>query len=298
MNAAAERIVAAVLEEWPDHKKFIDRRFSLGDDAAVDRVADLVLPLVADDLPRFAADYHFICDLSLTEELEFRRSGRYRLSTFAEADREVYSNHAFMTRYMNGLLMSELFWSNHTSVIDTYERDYLPQLSPGYAHLEIGPGHGLLLSQVAQDERASKISGWDLSPASLDATRHSLDLLGVTREVTLAKRDLFEDSDDERFDSIVVSEVLEHMEDPAAALRSLHKRLTPGGRIFVNFPLNSPMPDHLYLLSTPDQACALVADAGLTIESTRFFPMSGYKLERAIKAALTISCVIVGRREA
>lgn len=295
-HPAMDRIVSAVLELWPEHVKFADRRFALGDAVAAERVARLILRLVGDELPRFAADYRFICELSLEEELHFRRSGTYRLSTFAEADREVYSNHEFMTRYMNGLLMSQLFWSNHTSVIDTYVRDYLPALSPGYRHLEIGPGHGLLLALVAEDARAATIAAWDVSPASLDATRLSLDRLGVTRAVELARHDLFDTSGDQRFDSIVVSEVLEHMEDPAGALRSLRERLTPQGRIFVNFPLNSPMPDHLYLLRTPDEACALVADAGLVIEHTAYFPMSGYKLARAIKAGLTISCVIVARR--
>ena len=72
------------------------------------------------------------------------------------------------------------------------------------------------------------------------------------------------------------------------ARQGKHIVMTNGSRI-VTIPRHNPV--------NALTMGGIIKDAGLTIESTRFFPMSGYKLERAIKAALTISCVIVGRRE-
>jgi 2-polyprenyl-3-methyl-5-hydroxy-6-metoxy-1,4-benzoquinol methylase len=197
---------------------------------------------------------------------------------------------------MNGLLLSQIWWSNHTSVIAYYEREFLRDNVQGYRHLEIGPGHGLLLFFAAADPRCSLASGWDLSEASLDATSQALDKLGVPRQATLVRQSIFDPTPtDERFDSVVISEVCEHLEDPRAALASLGRVLAPEGRLFVNMPINSPAPDHLYLLRTPEEVVELVRSAGYTIEATRFFPLSGYGEARARKAGLTISCVVVAR---
>jgi 2-polyprenyl-3-methyl-5-hydroxy-6-metoxy-1,4-benzoquinol methylase len=200
---------------------------------------------------------------------------------------------------MNGLLISQVWWENHTRVIDYYCREFLPQNKDGYAHLEIGPGHGLLLYSAAQDSRASTVTAWDLSDASLAATRDALTRLTVPREVRLEKRNLFDaPTGEQRFDSIVLSEVCEHLEDPESALTKLRDHLAPRGRLFVNVPVNSPAPDHIYLLRTPEEAADMVRSSGYDIVEQRFFPVTGHSEERARKNQLTISCVIVGTARA
>ena len=72
-------------------------------------------------------------------------------------------------------------------------------------------------------------------------------------------------SDAARFDEIAVSEVLEHIEHPGQALSALRETLAPGGLIFINVPLNSPAPDHIYLLRSEAEARALITSAGLEI---------------------------------
>jgi 2-polyprenyl-3-methyl-5-hydroxy-6-metoxy-1,4-benzoquinol methylase len=291
---ALKRLVETQLKVWPDHEKFLTRRFSSGDVAAAERVAELVLNL-SDDPVMLATDYRWLCDCLYQEELHLRRTGSYRLTHFEDAVREVYSNREFMARYMNGLLISQVWWENHTRVIDYYSRDFLATNVDGYAHLEIGPGHGLLLYYAAGDPRAGSVTAWDLSDASLDATRDALTRLKVPREVRLEKRNLFDSAPgQQRFDSIVLSEVCEHLEDPHSALVKLRDHLTPRGKLFVNVPVNSPAPDHIYLLRTPEEAVEMVRGSGYDITEQRFFPVTGYTEERARKNQLTISCVVVG----
>jgi 2-polyprenyl-3-methyl-5-hydroxy-6-metoxy-1,4-benzoquinol methylase len=287
------RIVDAVMSVWPEHERFLRKRFGVDDLGWSERVASLILTLAGGELLRVASDYAWMCERVLEEELHFRRTGSYRLSTFQDARREVYDDHAYMTRYMNGLLLSQVLWSNHTSVMQYYAEDFLAAAPEQYRHLEVGPGHGLLLSFAAKDPRAARVVGWDLSQASLDATGHALTSLGAPG-VQLALRDLHAPAGpSERFDTIVISEVCEHLEDPEAALKGLGRVLAPAGRIFVNVPVNSPAPDHLYLLRTPEEAVSLVERSGLQVVDTRFFPATGHTLEKARKASLTISCVVV-----
>src|SRR5262249_49718146 len=159
--------------------------------------------------------YRWLCERMNEEELHFRRTNRYRLSTFADAHREVYANGEFMRRYMNGVLLSHLWWDNHARVIEYYANRFLPGNCYGYRHPEIGPGHGLLLYLAATDPRCASASGWDVSETSIAATRSMLTRLGMTRDVPLIQRNLMDGGEsDARFDSIVISEVCEHLEDP------------------------------------------------------------------------------------
>jgi 2-polyprenyl-3-methyl-5-hydroxy-6-metoxy-1,4-benzoquinol methylase len=288
-----ERLVRVQLDVWPDHERFIATRLAQASLSFAEEVAGLI-GRIAPSLRDFATDYQWLCGRLYEEELYFRRTGAYRLSRFEDAVREVYANREYMSRYMNAVLLSHLWWENHSRVIEYYSRDFLRALPDDYTHLEVGPGHGLLLYFAARDSRCWQVTGWDVSEASLDATRACLQRLHVTRDVRLVKRNLLDaPTGGERFDSIVISEVCEHLEDPRAALASLRDHLAPKGRLFVNVPVNSPAPDHIYLFSTPEEGVDLVASAGYQIVETRFFPMTGHSEARARKSKSTISCVVV-----
>jgi len=293
---ALQRMVDLQLKRWPDHERFLALRLASADLAFANRLADLI-ERVADDLEVVATDYRWLCDRMNEEDLHFKRTGSYRLSKFADANAEVYSNPEFMRRYMNGVLLSHLWWDNHARVIQYYVDAFLAHAGPDYRHLEIGPGHGLLLYLAAQDPRSARVVGWDVSETSIAATRAMIERLGATHKVQLVRQNLFEATPSaERFDSIVISEVLEHLEDPKAALDQLYELLAPGGRIFVNVPVNSPAPDHIYLLTTPEQGVELVRSAGFTVVETALFPMTGLTEQRARKVRGTISCAVIGAR--
>lgn len=293
-HPSLRHLVELQLRVSAEHERFLSQRFAAANVAFADRIASLVEKL-APDLEELARDYHWLCDEMNKEELYFRRTGEYRLSTFEAANREIYANADYMRRYMNGVLLSHIFWDNHARVIENYASSFLPANRDGYRHLEVGPGHGLLLYLAASDPRCATATGWDVSDTSIAATRTMLARLGVTRPVELVNQNIFDAvADGQTFDSIVISEVCEHLEDPKAALAQLRARLAPGGRIFINIPVNSPAPDHIYLLRTPEEVVELVRDAGLGIESVTLFPMTGLTEKQARKLRGTISCVVVG----
>jgi len=294
------RIVDAQKQAWPDHAKYLRNRFAGEDPAALDRaddVAQLVLTLAGDALPRYCDDYRWMCENFIEEEAFFRRHNRYRRTRFDEVERDVYSNQAYMARYVNGILLSQLLWRNHAAALDLFRTRFLPALPEGYSHLEVGPGHGLFLAQAAADPRCGAAAGWDVSAASIAATGTALRTFGIPRPVTLAVQDVLSaPARPEAFDSAIISEVLEHLEDPAAALRTLFASLKPGGRIFINAPVNSPAPDHIFLWREPAEIDRLVEEAGFAIDDVHLLPMTGYTVARAMTMAASLSCVVFARR--
>jgi 2-polyprenyl-3-methyl-5-hydroxy-6-metoxy-1,4-benzoquinol methylase len=292
------KLIAHQLSAFPEHDSYLSRRFSELSGAEwnfAERIAEKVLQIAGDRLDRVCEDYRWLSGVMLDEELHFRRTGRYRLSRFEEAQAQVYSNLDLMTRYMNGVLASQLWWRNHTEMLQYFHDDFLGQNRKRFRHLEIGPGHGLFLSLAAASPSCLSAEAWDISDASLLNTRNALGAMHLGHEVLLKKASIF-DAPKGQFTSIAFSEVLEHLERPSDALSILRGLLAEDGRIFLNAPVNSPAPDHLYLFETPEQIVQLVIDAGFAVESSRFSACTGATLERARKWKLSISVGVILRK--
>ncbi|OYW52449.1 MAG: hypothetical protein B7Y80_18655 [Hyphomicrobium sp. 32-62-53] len=292
-------ILKIQLQSFPEHENYLKRRFSgemLEQLEFCEFVAGMIFALTKDDIKTFCDDYAWLSRMVIDEEVHFRRHSRYRLSSFAEAFEQVYSNNPFMTKYMNGLLMTQLWWRNHTEVLRFFRDSFLAGGGKDRDCVEIGPGHGLLLGMTVASDGCRSAEGWDISEASLANTSKALADLGVDlTKVTMREVNLF-NAPEMQFDRIVFSEVLEHLEEPQAALQALFKICRPGGRIFVHAPVNSPAPDHLYLFRTPEEVVDMVSSVGFEILDTRFEPCTGASLARARKLDLTISAAVVARR--
>jgi 2-polyprenyl-3-methyl-5-hydroxy-6-metoxy-1,4-benzoquinol methylase len=293
-----QKLLERQLAIFPEHQSFLDKRFSEVSAAGfrfIDEIAEKVTEIAGNDLSGVCEDYRWLSGIVLDEELHFRRTGSYRLSTFARADELVYSNPQLMSRYMNGLLASQLWWRNHTQMLQFFRDEFVAHSPIGFTHLEIGPGHGLLLYLAAASRHCKTAEAWDLSAASLAITQKALAAMRLDRPVSLRNVNLF-DAPGEQFASIAFSEVLEHLEHPQRALRILFELLADGGRIFLNAPVNSPAPDHLYLFETPEQILEMIAEAGFVVESSLLAPCTGSTLERARKLKLTISVGAIARK--
>ena len=147
--------------------------------------------------------------------------------------------------------------------------------------------------RAVMDPKCASASAWDVSDRSLAATRECLSRLGVSKPVALEKRSIYSLEHEPSYSSIVVSEVLEHLEDPAGALAGVRRNLRSGGRAFLNVPCNSPAPDHIHLFSHPDEFYEMVEGAGFAILRRFATPGTGWTMERALRQKLTVSCAVV-----
>lgn len=294
-------LIGEVLAVWPGHADFVAKSFgsrSESDMQTSDRLARMILALEGDALRRSTENYQWTCNRLADEFLYFYREGTYRCKTNAAAYEYVYNNPEFMEKYVNGLLLTQVMWKNQFDAFSLLSREFVGLLKDQYRHLEIGPGHGLLLREIATREGCVHAEGWDISTTSLEQTRKCLRLLGCTQEVILKQVNAEEigGTDEHGFDSVVISEVLEHVERPSLVLDNLRHQMNDGGKLFVNIPINSPAPDHIYLFRAPQEVSELVRRAGFKIMHEHHLPMTGYTLERALKRDATVSCVIIAEK--
>jgi 2-polyprenyl-3-methyl-5-hydroxy-6-metoxy-1,4-benzoquinol methylase len=290
----------SVIGVWPEHRTYLARNFKVRSPeqmTATELASSSILKLIRGEEDRFARHYRWTCDRLNEEELFFHRNGRYRLTTFAEALAEVYSNNDYMTRYMDGLLLTQSLWFNHAAAFEMFLNRLLPLARRGARYLEIGPGHGLMTYFAARTPAIDTLEVWDVSSVSLDETRTALAVLGITKTVSFTEVDILAaDEAPSRYDMVVISEVLEHLERPGQALSFLNSALDPGGLIYVNVPINSPSPDHIYLIEHPAAGLALIEAAGFEIVSQELYATQGRAIEKALRDRISISMAIVGRK--
>ena len=292
-------IVDAVLADWPEHEGYISKSMAVRSPALMattERIATAARRLMDGAEPLFAHDYHLTCDRVREEELFFYREGRYRLSTFAEANAEVYSNHEYMNQYVNGILITQVIWHNHTATYEMFLDRAIGGFDRPFDYLEIGPGHGLGMAFAAEAPLCRSLEAWDVSPTSIGETKAALAKLGVTKPVHMQLTNIMSaDVPDRKFDLITISEVLEHLETPDVALATLRKVVAPDGRLFVSIPINSPAPDHIYLVRHPDEVRALIEAAGFEIETMELHATQARDIEAAIRKQMTISAAVLAR---
>jgi len=293
-------IAAATLRAWPEHEKFIRASLGNGDRdfmSRLENVATDVVALTGDELDIFANDYRWTCEVVREEQFYFARHKKYRRSTIEEAIRDVYGNAPYMSRYVNGLLLTQVLWLNHAQAMDIYRDKFLPGNREGYEHLEVGPGHGLFLVSAARDPHCASVTAWDVSPSSLESTRRALRKMKVVRPVAMEEAEICSvDPKPDAFDSIMCSEVLEHTEHPHKALDNIFRVLRPGGRLFLNIPVNSPAPDHISLWRKPGEVQSMVENKGFVIEEFIALPPTGQTLQDALKHDFDISCIIIASK--
>jgi SAM-dependent methyltransferase len=150
-------------------------------------------------------------------------------------------------------------------------RRLLRLIPPGGRLLDVGCGHGLLLDEA----RAAGFEAEGLE-LSRDAAAHARDVLGLTvHEHPLAQHTA------DPYDAIVLADVIEHLDDPLAALDDCVRLLAPGGVLCVVTPDPSSrtarlvgagwwgyLPAHTYLLPRATLR-DLLAERGLEVIADR-----------------------------
>lgn len=172
----------------------------------------------------------------------------------------VFTNHRFE-------LMRELL----LFLRDVAQRNWAGTL------LSIGFGTGYELKMACQILTGWHIEAYDTDARMMARARQLLDFFSISKDIFFGGYfSLHQCSDDSRghYDAIVLSEVLEHLADPATALAVLRDCMRDDGRMFATMAINIAQEDHVFLYPTIQSCREQIRDCGLVVTKERISPQT------------------------
>jgi 2-polyprenyl-6-hydroxyphenyl methylase/3-demethylubiquinone-9 3-methyltransferase len=176
----------------------------------------------------------------------------------------------------------------------------------GKKALDVGCGAGLLAEPLAR--LGSKVTAIDASPEVIAVAREHASAMGLEIDYHVGDVQSLEG----QFDLITSMEVIEHVADPAAFVKALAKRLTPGGLLIMSTP-NATALSRLMMITigegtgriprgthdfdkfiAPERMKVLLADAGLKcldVDGIAWSPTRGLHLSDDVRLNYLIAAV-------
>jgi 2-polyprenyl-3-methyl-5-hydroxy-6-metoxy-1,4-benzoquinol methylase len=166
----------------------------------------------------------------------------------------------------------QAFWLQHLSQADAFTRWVLDEISPwlGQRILEVGCGIGTYTAELAVGAR--HITAMDMERAFVDEAvrrlRQHPNVQLICGDATVADA---AKQNGAAFDTVILLDVLEHIENDRALLTRLGARLEPGGHLILKVPamslLYSPMDEAIGHWRRYDKAglTEVVSGAGLEV---------------------------------
>ncbi|MFQ6023269.1 MAG: class I SAM-dependent methyltransferase [Acidiferrobacterales bacterium] len=246
------------------------------------------------DIHYLSRCYDLIVKDTLREQIYFQRHKRYRYSSYGDVAESVYHNDDYMRLYMHGLALTSFLWPNHRAM-RRFFLEKIPKENRG-TYLEIGPGHGFYFMSAMQLTSYNHFEGVDISPTSVELTKSILTsrAFGTFTRYQLFCRDfLLEKMVRDKYEAIVMGEVLEHVEEPLAFLQKIRTLANDDTFVYVTTCINAPAIDHIYLFDSISSLEAMLGDAKLMIRDKLLIPHEGLSLDQCLEQRMPINVALV-----
>ena len=244
-----------------------------------------------DALPGVLHRYEEYTRELLAEYEAYRRTRRYRHSSEEEIE-HIVDGEQFKKEYLYTLTLSTALNRSRYEVHLHFKEMIKKYLKPGSTILEIGGGN-CLNALLASDY--GRVCVYEKNELSL--LWH--EILELQDKVEL-KIQTYRFDEPNRYDFVVMVELLEHVNDPSRYLDGAYTVLKDKGHAYLTFALRMPQVDHVSEFTSVEQCHALLDEAGLpvveeycTISSHRpFDEEERWELARDPKYPVTYCCVV------
>jgi len=299
MDKPFDRILELIYEKSPLQKKRLQKYISAQDDLfrrlSDDFAQSFFNYLREENIPvEYAVDgYLNMCRDFIKEQLHFTKTGKYSCPSSEIARNDIYDNAKRMNSYIHGITLTIFLWENHYRMFKYFIQDALsvPPIKKG---LEIGAGHGLYLSQALKKFPEATFKVVDISPASIALARKLTKHTSPAPErIEFVNGDIRSFDSGEKYDFIIMGDVLEHVDDPLGLLKLIRALIEPNGRFFLTTCANAPAVDHVYCYESVGAISDMIEEAGFDIVSE--LPLSVEDVPREkweeTKTALTYAAI-------
>lgn len=248
-------------------------------------------------LDYLADAYIFINNMVMEETYYFIKYGKYRNESFEEVNKEIYQNTKYMDRLMCGLTISDYIWINHIKMIRYYEK-HLDSFR-GKKYLEIGPGFGQYLKMSILKDNFDEYLAVDISPVSVKKCRDYLEYCGIKidKKCNIIEKNFENLTINDKFDFVVMGEMLEHVEKPLNVLNKIYTLLNQNGKAFITTVINAPTIDHIFLFKTVKDVLDIVRNAGFKIEDYFCATAGDISFEKAEKKKKGINIALILKKQ-
>jgi SAM-dependent methyltransferase len=153
----------------------------------------------------------------------------------------------------------------------------------GRTVLEIGSGIGTFSTRIAATPGVERLTSIEIDPSSAEAARRALAVAQVKKQVEHIVGDYLGAAlPKDHYDSALLINVLEHLQDDRAAIRKARSELRMDGSLVIFVPafelLMSGLDRRLghYRRYTTGSLQKLLEGAGLTVTSLRYYNVTGF----------------------
>jgi ubiquinone/menaquinone biosynthesis C-methylase UbiE len=217
--------------------------------------------------------YEYLRDLA-----RFEKTGTYDNGSFDEIREKIYDNQTLMNdTYLPGLFLSHAFTSLLHEKYQFWERAFRPLVNSSMRGIEIGFGDGFYLWSILRRVPDINVYGLDISPHALNFAdkllsvsgfshgRYALRLGNFCKPLALA---------DKTHQWCILTEVIEHVAEPAFSLGEIARIMQPGGLFFMTTVIDSNHMDHITNFDSPKVVDDLLQSSGFDILDTLRYDVS------------------------
>jgi 2-polyprenyl-3-methyl-5-hydroxy-6-metoxy-1,4-benzoquinol methylase len=225
----------------------------------------------------------------------YERAGRYTPETMPDIVSGVYDDEGYMVPYMWAAILIYAFWPSMIGHLALFRHDFLRQLAPGAAVLELACGHGVLSLLAAEERPDIRVTGLDISAPAIAVANRLLEASGHADRVHFGVADALhpkEAGGSSAYQGVVSAMLAEHLPAPKPLFGAMSRYLSPDGLVFFSAALESAQRDHVFefhLESEPLRmaeeaglrASRLVSDASAASAAAKFLPRATAMILRA-----------------
>ena len=235
--------------------------------------------------------YNDLCIETLQEQLYLKKFNTYRSIKEKKSNLKLYNSNLKMKKYIIALMLTQMYWNSHVKIFKWYKKKIKYLKINNF--LEIGSGHGLLSKQLIEKKNIKGVI-CDISLQSLNFTKNILGNLVKKNKIEFKKSDFFDLNPIEKFDFVVMGEVIEHVNNPIMFLKKVKTIITKDAKIFISTCANCAQLDHKYHFKNIEQIRNLIKRTKLKIKSELISPSEKIPKDKWKKEKISINyCAIL-----